>query len=315
MKTPPRALLVLALAAALPAQQPCQADFDGPIFKDSVSMGGPNFTNCIKTTAAANLVVLAVEVFTGEASGTSTVGIWDHDGPKDEPKSELARGSFNMRMQNGWQGANLNTPVVLTQGQTLWVSWIPVNGCQASVEDTGRTLPGIQVYKWSRTNSAPWNGPFQSHQWKFRLWCQPLSGGIDSIGNGCADGFGVVGTFDTPETPSVGNANFYVEGNRLPPGAPALAVIGLQPNYRSVDLSPLGGRGCFLHTDQLLQLGRTTTPGTPSKSDGTLRLNLPIPNNNALKGFYLRSQLWVADSASTRALRAVFTNGLGITIQ
>lgn len=307
--------VVLLFAATAAAQTPCQADFDGSIFKNNVSMGGPNFTNCIKTTAKTNLLVLAVQVWTGEKIGTSTVGIWAHDSVKDEPKSELARGSWSMKLKNGWQGANLSKPVILTKGQTFWVSWIPVAGSQASVQNSGTTLPGIQTYKWSKTNSAPWNGPYKGHQWKFRLWCQKLAGGIARIGNGCADGFGAVGIYATNLTPTVGNASFKVEGTRLPPSAAALVVIGLQKTFPSVDLSAAGAPGCFLHSDLILQLGMKTTAGTPSKSDGTLSVPMGIPNNAALKGFFLRTQLFVADAASRRNLKAIFTNGLGITIQ
>ena len=82
-----------------------------------------------------------------------------------------------------------------------------------------------------------------------------------------------------------------------------------------IDLSLNGAPGCFIHTDFVIQVGLTTTPGTPSKSDGTLTLPLPIPNDNSLRGFFVRSQLLVADANSRRPLQAIFTNGLGITIQ
>ncbi|MCA8954637.1 MAG: DUF4082 domain-containing protein [Planctomycetes bacterium] len=306
------ALSIAVLAAASRSQSPCQADFDGNVFMDNVSMGGPNYTDCIKTTAKSALVVLAVQVFTGERTGTSTVGIWDHDATKDEPKSELARGSFSMNLTNGWQGAQLDKPVVLAKDQTFWVSWIPVNGCQASVEASGRTLPGIQVYKWSPTNSAPWNGPYQGHQWKFRLWCSRLPG-VDRIGASCSDGNGKLAVYDAADVPFVGNAGFSLSATTLPPSAPALAVLGVQKNYVSFDLTPAGAPGCFLHTDFVIQAPVTTGSGAPSS--GILTLPLPIPNDNTLKGFFLRSQVLVADPTVTRPLQVVFTNGVGITVQ
>jgi hypothetical protein len=83
----------------------------------------------------------------------------------------------------------------------------------------------------------------------------------------------------------------------------------------SIDLTPLGAPGCFLHSDSVVELILTTTAGTPSLSDGTLNLPAPIPNDSNLKGAYVRTQLAVADANSKRALPAIFTNGLSITIQ
>ncbi len=127
-------LIVTALLSGIcRAQTPCHAEFDGNVFKNNVSMGGPNFTNCFKTSTSKVLVVFAVQVFTGERTGTSVVGIWSHDASKDEPKAELARGSWSMSTTNSWQGANLSKPVILPKDTTFWVSWIPVSGSQASV--------------------------------------------------------------------------------------------------------------------------------------------------------------------------------------
>jgi hypothetical protein len=315
---PITSLLVPVLLSGLCyAQTPCHAEFDGNTFADSWSMGGPNYTDCIKTSTSKSLVVFAVQVFTGERTGTSVVGIWSHDPTKDEPKAELARGSWSMSMTNSWQGANLSQPVVLTQGTTFWVSWIPVNGSQCSTQGNGSTLPGIQTYKWSPTNSAPWNGPYKGHQWKFRLWCVPISAvtGVTVIGQGCTDGFGKVGTWGTNQVPSVGNQNFQLLGKDLPPSSRALVIVGLNKNMNSIDLGAAGASGCFLHSDSVVELILTTTAGTPSLSDGTLTLPAAIPNTASLKGFYLRSQLAVADANSRRPLPAIFTNGLGITIQ
>ena len=312
-------LIIAALLSGIAgAQTPCYAEFDGNTFQNNVSMGGPNFTDCIKTaTTTKALVVFAVQVFTGEKTGTSVVGIWSHDATKDEPKAELARGSWNMSMTNSWQGQNLSKPVILGQNTTFWVSWIPVNGCQASVQASGSTLPGIQTYKWSRTNSAPWNGPYKGHQWKFRLWCAPLGSvtGVTAIGKGCSDGFAKVGTWGVNQTPTVGNQNFQLLGKDLPPSSRALIIVGLNKNMTSIDLGPYGASGCFLHSDSVVELIFTTTAGTPAKSDGTLTLPAAIPNIASLKGFYFRTQLAVADANSRRPLPAIFTNGLGISIQ
>jgi hypothetical protein len=205
--------------------------------------------------------------------------------------------------------------VILAPNTTFWVSWIPVNGSQCSTEGNGRTLPGIQTYKWSKTNSAPWNGPYKGHQWKFRLWCRQLVNGVAPIGPGCSDGYGKFGTWWVSQAPTVGAQGFALQGRILPPSSRALIIIGVKKNMNSIDLTPLGAPGCFLHSDSVVELILTTTAGTPSLSDGTLNLPAPIPNDSNLKGAYVRTQLAVADANSKRALPAIFTNGLSITIQ
>jgi hypothetical protein len=318
MKLTTTLIATALLSGICHAQTPCYAEFDGNKFANKVSMGGPNFTDCIKTaTTTRPLVVFAVQVFTGEKTGTSVVGLWSHDTTKDEPKAELARGSWSMSTTNSWQGANLSKPVILGPNTTFWVSWIPVSGSQASVQASGSTLPGIQTYKWSRTNSAPWNGPYKGHQWKFRLWCAPLGSvkGVTVIGKGCSDGFGKIGTWGVNQTPSVGNQQFQLLGKDLPPSSRALIIIGVNKNMNSIDLGPAGAFGCFLHSDSVVELILATTAGTPSKSDGSLTMPAAIPNDPGLKGFYFRTQLAVADANSRRGLKAIFTNGLGISIQ
>lgn len=310
--------LLAALFTTLPlsAQNPCEAHNSGNTYNDRVSMGGPNYTNCLEFTASSNALIFAVQVFTGERPGTSTVGLWTATGTGGTPGMELATGSFQINTTNSWQGANLSKPVLLTQGTKYYVSWIPVNGCQATVDDSSAATHAPQQYYWSKTNSAPWNGPYKGHPWKFRLWCAPLANAVTTIGSGCKDGIGALGLWDASGTPNVGNQSFALTGKTLPPNQPAIVALGSNPSFQSVDLRFIGAPGCFLHTDILGEIGARTSAGAgQGKSDGTLNVPVPIPNNGALKGAYLRSQLWVADPRLSSPLQAVFTNGLGITVQ
>ncbi|MHC4514338.1 MAG: hypothetical protein ACYS5W_11625 [Planctomycetota bacterium] len=139
--------------------------------------------------------------------------------------------------------------------------------------------------------------------------------GVVVIGSSCSDGYGKFGSHFTNQKPTVGNASFNLEGKDLPPSAPALLIVGVNKNFRSVDLSPYGAWTCFLHADSAVEVFLKTSAGTPSLSDGKLNVPIPIPNNPALKGQYARTQLGVADANSKRPFKVVFTNGLGITVQ
>lgn len=140
--------------------------------------------------------------------------------------------------------------------------------------------------------------------------------GVVAIGKGCADGYGNVGVYGAPETPSVGNTRFRLEAIGLPPAARVMFILGMQKNFASLDLGFMGAPGCFLHSDLLMQLFGASTAGNAERSEGRFSLSLPIPSMASLKGVFFRTQVGAVDSSkNARSLPVVFTNGLGITIR
>jgi len=137
--------------------------------------------------------------------------------------------------------------------------------------------------------------------------------GLVRTGMSCSDGGGKYGAHFSRQLPTVGNGNFALEGVTLPPGASALLILGVNKKFQSIELSAYGAQSCYLHADSVLELLLMTTTG--GASAGTFNLKVPIPNNSALKGSYVRTQLAVADSTSTRPLKVVFTNALEIIVQ
>jgi hypothetical protein len=167
----PRQLAFAALllfAAPATAQTLCYAEYDGPIFADNVSMGGPNLLLAIRFVAPSSLTVAKIEIFTGEGTGTNSVGIWSHDGALNQPLASLGSGSWSMSNVNSWQGATMTSAIPLTGGTTYWLAWAPINGSQASVDTS---IPGNGQSYMGSFSGGPWSGPFSnSNHWKFRLY-------------------------------------------------------------------------------------------------------------------------------------------------
>ena len=167
---------LLLTCSSLSAQIPCYAENDGPEFADNVSMGGPDLLLAILLVAPENLTVSGMEVFTGEGSGTNTIGIWSHDAVENQPDMDLSTGSWSMSSSNSWQGADLPTTVSLVAGETYWIMWGPQNESQAAVLPV---QPGNgQVYRASFDGGNTWIGPFSgpANHWKYRLFCGAAQG-------------------------------------------------------------------------------------------------------------------------------------------
>ena len=160
---------LLASAAGASAQVPCHAEYDGPVFDDAVSMGGPNLTLVVQFVAPSSFTANSIEVFTGEASGQNSVQLWSHDSVGNQPAGLLGSGSWAMVSANGWQGATLASPVPLSAGTTYWLGWAPINNSQANVDTS---IPGNgQPYRASFDGGQSWLGPFQGvNHWKFRIF-------------------------------------------------------------------------------------------------------------------------------------------------
>lgn len=141
------------------------------------------------------------------------------------------------------------------------------------------------------------------------------STGVTNVGDSCTDGFDHPSIWTTRETAAVGNANFHMFGNGLPPGAQGMVFVGIVPNLPSISLALMGAPTCELHTDIMLQVPITTSAGTASYSDGNYTLSAPIPNNPSVSGAFIRTQLAVADANSKRPFGVVFTNGLTVKVQ
>ncbi|NJL29777.1 MAG: DUF4082 domain-containing protein [Thermoanaerobaculia bacterium] len=165
---------------------PCDGNNTGADYLDSFLMGGPLVG--IRWIPAASQTITRIEVFTGEVAAVNALAIWSHDALLDQPAATLAAtANFTTITANGWQGAELTSPVSVTGGQVYWIVWDPSGNEQASITDDPL---GIQQTYWGSysgdvNGGASWFGPFShsNHRWKFRLFC----GAIPCDGNNYAN--------------------------------------------------------------------------------------------------------------------------------
>ncbi|MBK8096294.1 MAG: hypothetical protein IPK26_04260 [Planctomycetes bacterium] len=284
----------------------CHALNDNLNFDNNSSMGGPNLLLAIQTTAPVALTATRIEVFTGEQTGSNSIALWTHDPVGNRPLLSLGSGSWSMSRINGWQGANLATPISIAAGQTFWVVWSPINGAQASHQ--GGT--GGPVYRGSFDGGASWNGPFQSIQWKFRIWCGGPVGHYETFGAGCR-----LSTRTTPELGWFGlprtGSSFQVLLERGLASSFALLTIGDSDttwagNALPFSLASFGAAGCNV----LASVGESLF--TPTDVTGQAVLTLNVPMSASLLGLQFYDQWFVHDPAANALQFAVSNGGRGL---
>ena len=134
----------------------------GDDYDDGVS-GTDGHIMAYEYSPSTDLVVNAVQIFTGERERDSRVAVWTHASGPNEPGSEMAGEDFLALTDTGWPGARLSEEITLSAGWLYWVSW------HAHYGQTSRASMGEYVaYKWSVIGSGTWNGPFGANE-KFRL--------------------------------------------------------------------------------------------------------------------------------------------------
>lgn len=290
-----------ATAFATAQAQIVHSAFDNSLYDDNTSMGGPNVLLAIKTQAPTQFVPTRIEMFTGEASGTNTVELWSHDVATNAPGVLLAGGSWSMSRINSWQGAMLTTTTSISAGQEIWLVWGPIGGAQASSQGTGA---GGQLYRGSFNGGASWNGPFQSVQWKFRIW-------TGSAGHYTAFGAGCLGVIGTPEFDYVGvpyvNSTWTLALDFGAVNSVAIlsfgdsdAVFGATPLPFALDM--LGAPGCDILAAPLVTLFVATD------SFGRAQVTGAIPNDPGFVGFQIFNQ-WVCLDPPVNSLGVTVSNG------
>jgi hypothetical protein len=309
-------LTTLALTSVLAAQgRPCFAASDNLIFDDGISTGGPNLLIGIKETSGnVPLTVFAIEVFTGERPGPNTLGIWSHDAAGDRPLQDLGTGSFSASSPNGWQGANLPTPVTIAPNTTFWLVWGPQNGAQTTIERRNPNGAG-QVYRGSFDLGQSWNGPFTFYDWKYRLWCQPISNpGVDVFGAACPAGSRNQPRVAVGALPRLGaTVDLSVQYMSSLPGAPAFLAFGLSDQLWNgatplpFDLGLLGAPTCSVLVDLAALVATQLDPS------GAASYPLTVPNQPALLGGAVFAQWFLVDP-QVNTLGFVTSQGVRLTV-
>lgn len=300
--------MIQYLLAAVVAASPLVAQatiafssFDTLVYDNGSSMGGPNLLLAMKTQIPTTFVATRLEVFTGEGAGANSLTLWSHDTTFNRPLAPLGGGTWQMGNTNGWQGAPLTTPTLLTAGQEVWVVWGCQNGSQASIQASGFGGP---LYRGSFDGGVSWNGPFSGVQWKFRIWDGP-AGHYEVFGTGCSGSAGTprLGWFGLP----MAGQSFDVLLDRAPANGIALLEIGdSDTTYNGLplpfDLAALGAPGCSLRT------AVTATFAVTTDAAGQATQTLTIPANPSLAGFRFWNQ-WACLDLPANAFGLTFSNG------
>ena len=244
-------------AAPIEAQYPCYAAYDGPVYDDVALVGGPWLA--FQFVMPSSFTATGIEVFTGEATGTNTVGLWTNDSANNQPGTALGSGSWSVNPSNSWQGATLASPVSVVAGTTYWLVWSPLPNEQGPVDSTASGLG--QVYKASLDGGLTWVGPFQStyHHWKFRIFgdCIPTYCTSGTTSSGCAASISVNANpsvaHSSPCQIAIGN----VEGQKT-----GIVFYGLNPLAQA--WCSLGGGSSYLCVKA------PTQRSAPQSSGGTI---------------------------------------------
>lgn len=312
--------LVLGLATVSAQTPPCASlNAQNNTVSTSVtaaSLTGPTAWG-YQITLSTPVAALALQIFTGNTNitpGSMTLEVWSD--ANNLPGTRLGGGTWRIwpSLGNSWQGANLDTPVLLAAQTAYWLVWIEPGFSTVPHEPGGTTIPA------ARRSGTTWSALAAPAALKYRILCNRIDGAsVTNYGQPCGTTQGALGTAFSNHEPKVGNADFSIEGTGFPNGAAAALLIGVNPNFVTTPVPGLP-TGCALHTDILVNfVGKTGTGNQRANvitvgAAGHVWFQLGIPASGSLVGTYLATQIAVLDASSTAALPFVMTNALRLKV-
>lgn len=311
------AFALTLLAAALPSQTaPCFSTNDATNASTNViysySAAAPN-SNGWQITPAAPLVVQSRTVYTGNTY-TSQVGnfmtleIWDENPANTLPGTRIAGGTWRINPAKDWQGTNLDMPAVLQANTNYWIVFTEPGWSTPPFQPSGTTMPG------ARLSGGSWVGAGATAL-KCRLYCGLLDQqNVASFGAVCTSSTGTFGTLFTNQAPTLGNADFRIEGTGFASGALVFLVLGMVPQYPSIPVP--GTANCFQSTDALITLVDFTGTGNVRAplAFGHATFPIPLPSGAGYLGLYFAPQLAALDPGSLTPIPFVTSNALQVTV-
>ncbi len=311
------ALVLSALSTPTLAQTPpCLASNDQNTANSGAITGfafaGPT-SLAWQFTPAQNVTIEAAQLYTRNQffAQDMTLEIWSDNG-NSLPLSRLAGGAWKIvrTALADWQGANLDAAVPLGQGIPYWLVWTEPGNSLVPVEPGGSALTSARLPSGGAWTTRAADAP------KFRLFCNQLDAfNVAPRGASCQGSLGL-GTAHTNQAPTVGNADFSIDGSGFRAAAPAVLVVGFQPSWVSFPL-PGGPLGSFLHVEPFLVTPGVTGSGNvraASGSNGHAFFSLPIPGVPQLVGLIMDVQVAALDVTLSVPLPLVTSNGLRLVI-
>ncbi|MEZ5965632.1 MAG: hypothetical protein R3F56_17490 [Planctomycetota bacterium] len=311
------ALSLAALSPALAAQTPpCLSLNDGTNAVSGNVTGygfaGPD-SRAWQFSPPQNLTVESAQIYTGNTffSQDMRLEIWSDNGA-NLPLAALGGGAWKISTSTprGWQGTNFDRPVALGQSLLYWLVWTEPGTSLLPIEPGGVSTPtalSIAGGVWQTQGAqAP----------KFRLFCNLLDAqSVTPNGAPCPNAAGL-GTALTNQAPTIGNADFLVDGTGFPANVPAVMIVGFTPGWISIPV-PGGPPGCQLHTDPFLLFAGATGNGNVRQSTGSSGHSffpLPIPNVAALNGLFVSVQMAAVDVSFSVPVPLVTSNALQLLL-
>ena len=109
-----------------------------------------------------------IEVMAGEITGTVTIEIRADDGSGCPTGEVLTSGSFEQVTELGWQGCDMEPPVLIDGGVTYYMMLMPVVDSPASFAAEGVIIP--HCWSW---DCSVWEGPSESFYWMAKFFGSP----------------------------------------------------------------------------------------------------------------------------------------------
>jgi hypothetical protein len=110
-----------------------------------------------------------MEFYAGGLGGQVMLEIRANDGSGLPNGPILGSVTYNEVETQGWQGANLTTPVTMTAGTLYYIRYYVVVGANCAFATGGTLIPHF----WSWDGGASWEGPASSFYWMARFYGDP----------------------------------------------------------------------------------------------------------------------------------------------
>ncbi len=141
-----------------------------------------------------------------------------------------------------------------------------------------------------------------------------VSGAYTKVfGKGCKASNGIIPLIVANGAPYIGNSNFAIGISKGLPSVPGLLILGLSATSWNgiplpLDLTPYGGKGCFLNVSFFEQFLSNLS------QNGSLWVPQPIPNSPVFSNISVYYQWLMLDMNNSNPLKAVFTQGAEVHI-
>ncbi|MCB9882646.1 MAG: hypothetical protein H6832_12585 [Planctomycetes bacterium] len=237
-------------------------------------------------SAAAPLIICAVDLYAASSSGNKTGNLWLLAADSAGAPSATVLGTTTVQWTpvGAWHRGNFAQRVFIAPNTKFFIAF-----------DNPGKLPYMSagpdtVEHW---HSGPtWKGPYMA-RWNYNvICCQQVGGAIPAIGN---QG---VPSISTPYSVTLGGALATT---------PALLITGVSNTTWGVIPLPLDLTGAGAPNCKLL-VSFDFTLGTATDASGNATVQLTLPNQTSLVGFQFYQQWAVLDTAAN-ALGLAFSNG------